>query len=165
MNQLFIDPLVRLTKRIIDTDQGQFASVPDSVIAVSVFMAISAILQAGADIIIEILAILDMIGKMPLRLEFLFLAIISAVLGMFTLKGLKRKEIDVTRNSLSLSLMVEVFLIASDIHFLMTFEDVNEFVFSVRLPFMILTTLNVFIVIYIIWRMHIFQRKRYPLKF
>lgn len=165
MNQLFIDPLVRLTKRIVDTDQGQFASVPDSVIAVSVFMAISAILQAIADVAIETLALLEMIYKMPLRLEFLFLAIISAVLGMFTLKGLKRKEIDVTRNSLSLSLMVEVFLLVSDSYFLMTFEKVNSFIVSVRLPFMILTSINVFIVLYIIWRMHIFQRKRYPLKF
>lgn len=165
MKQLIVKKLIKLTQRIVDTNQGKFATVPDSVIALSVFMAINAIIQAVADVVIEALSMAQLIVSMPLRLEFLFLAIISSILGIFTLNGLKRKEIDVTRNSLRLSFLVEVFLVVGDVYFLLFDESVNMTVFWIRFPFMLFTTINVGIVSYIVWRMHVFRRRRYPLKF
>ncbi len=165
MKKFFIGNLVKFTRLIVDTNQGKFASVPDSVIALSVFMAINAIIQAIADIIIEGLSLFGLIVSMPLRLEFLFLAIISSILGIFTLQGLMRKEIDVTRNSLRLSLMVEIFLVIGDVYFLLFDESINATIFWIRFPFMVFTTINIGIVVYIIWRMHIFRRRRYLLRF
>lgn len=165
MKQLIIARLVSLTRKIVDTNQGKFASVPDSVIALSAFMALNAIIQLISDVVVETLSTMGMIVYMPLRLEFLFLAVISAVLGIFTLQGLKRKEIDVTRNSLRLSFLVEIFLVIGDVYFLALNESVNRTVFWIRFPFLFFTSVNILIVMYIVWRMHIFHRRRYPLKF
>ena len=165
MKKLVVARLIAFTQRIVDTNQGKFATVPDTVIALSVFMAMSAIIQLVSDIGVEISSAMGWIVYMPLRLEFLFLAVISAVLGIFTLQGLKRKEIDVTRNSLRLSFLVEIFLVTGDVYFLCFDESVNQTVFWIRFPFLLFTTINIGIVTYIVWRMHIFRRRRYPLKF
>lgn len=157
--------LEKMTKEILDTNQGRLAEVPDKVIAVSLFMAINAIIQAVADISIEILATAKLIPALPFRFEFLCLAIISAILGYFTLMGLRRRELDVTKNSLILSLFVETVLVAGDLIYVFIFPKASTGYFLLRLPFIAITTLNIFIVIYIIWRTHIFRTRKYPLKF
>jgi hypothetical protein len=160
-----LEVLERMTKEILDTNQGRLAEVPDKVIAVSLFMAINAIIQAVADISIEILSMAQLIPSLPFRFEFLCLAIISAILGQFTLMGLRRRELDVTKNSLTLSLFVEIALLAGDLIFVFVTPGASTGYFLLRLPFMIFTAINVFIVLYIIWRTHIFRTRKYPLKF
>lgn len=154
-----------MTKEVLDTNQGRLADVPDKVIAVSLFMAINAIIQAVADILIEVLALSKVIPSMPFRFEFLCLAVISAILGQFTLAGLRRRELDVTKNSLILSLFVEIALLAGDFIFVFITPGASTGYFFLRLPFMVFTAINVFIVVYIIWRTHIFRTRKYPLKF
>ena len=69
-----LSALAKMTKEVIDTNQGRLADVPDKVIAVSLFMAINAIIQAVADIGIEVLALTKVIPSLPFRFEFLCLA-------------------------------------------------------------------------------------------
>jgi hypothetical protein len=164
-NVPIIGVIKRWTEEMIDTNQGKLAEVPNKVILASLFMAINAIMQAVIDIMIEILALLQLIPSLPFRFEFLSLAVISAILGYFTLIGLRRRELDVTKNSLILSLFVETALVAGDIIFVFIFPTTSMAYFLLRLPFIFFTTINIGIVCYIIWRTHIFRTRKYPLKF
>ena len=166
MPNFFIKAIKTLTRYFLDTEQGKFTEVPDVVIGLSLFMAVSAVIQAIADFILESLSLFEMIPKIPFRLEFLFLTIISAMLGIFTLEGLSRKEIDVTRNSLILSLVVEMFLVISDIWFLMQHSgNTTLWPEVVRIPFLIFTSINVLIVTYISFKMYILNHQKFPFRF
>jgi hypothetical protein len=164
-SSVILGTLEKMTKEILDTNQGKLAEVPDKVIAVSLFMAINAIVQAAVDIGIEIFSFIGLLPKLPFRFEFLCLAVISAILGQFTLMGLRKRELDVTKNSLILSLFVEIALLSGDIIFVFITPGASTGYLFLRLPFMAFTAMNVIIVLYIIWRTHIFRTRKYPLKF
>jgi len=122
-------------------------------------MAINAITQAGLDIILESMVLLEMVPKIPFRLDFISLTLLSALLAWQTLKGLARKELDVTRNSVQVSLFVEAFLVVGDVYFIISHLHTNLWVLYFRLPFVILTGLNIFILIYIVYRLKLFWFK------
>jgi hypothetical protein len=86
----------------------------------------------------------------------LCLTFISAVLGYFTLEGLKHRELDVTRNSVFLSFVVEFSLILADLYFIFNFPDITPEVVAMRIPFMVLTGLNIIILIFISIRGRVF---------
>lgn len=155
----------RLTSKIVDPDSGKLTLVPDSVILLSLYVSINALFQAIIDFVIEALSLAGFILKLPVRVEFMFLTVISAVLGYFTLQGLRRREIDVTRNSLILSLLVEASLVTGDWYFVSQSAESSNQIDWIRLPFMLVTFGNILIVLYIMWRTKIFNIKKYPLKY
>jgi hypothetical protein len=140
----------------IDTNQGQLKFFPDPIIWLSSFISLSALFQAITDYIFEILSFFDLIFKIPLRFEFIFLTFISAVLGYFTLDGLKRRELDVTRNSVFLSFVVEWSLLLADVYFIFNFADITPEVIALRIPYMFLTGLNIILLTFIVIRGKIF---------
>jgi hypothetical protein len=139
-----------------DFDAGKLKNIPNLVIILSILMSASALLQFFADLVLEILLITGYLPHHPFRIDFLFLTGISALISFHTLQGIRRKEIDVTQDSTQVSLLVEIGLVFGDLYYLLTYTNVTAVTLWMRLPFMILTTINIFIVIYIIYRLKLF---------
>ena len=73
------------------------------------------------------------------------------MLAYHTFKGLRERRLEVARDATQVSFLVEIALIAGDIFMLMNAADSDfRVLFFTRLPFLILTSINVFIVIYIV---------------
>jgi hypothetical protein len=137
----------------IDEEAGALRNIPNFMIRLSMFMSINAILQAIIDITVEVLILFNVISlKLPFRLEFLFLTLISTVIAYLTLKGLREGNLDVTRNNLLLGLIVESFLVLGDLYLLITIRDNFWPVFFFRLFFIVLTSVNIAIISYLIIR-------------
>ncbi|MEM1312638.1 MAG: hypothetical protein AAGF07_04205 [Patescibacteria group bacterium] len=137
----------------IDTEAGALNNIPDIIIKFSVFMSANAIFQAVLDVIIEVLILSGITPfKIPFRLEFLFLTLISTIIAYLTLNGLREGNLDLTKNTLFLGFIVETSLLLADIYLL--FNTTKEFwvVFGVRTPFLILTSFNIALVSFILYR-------------
>lgn len=146
---------IRILTAPIDTEAGELVNLPDFVIGLTVFMSANAILQAIADIVIETLVLTEAVPfKIPFRLEFLFLTLISTVIAYMTLKGLREGNLDVTKNTLLLGLIVESSLVIGDVYLLMNTGKDLMMILLVRLGFLILTSTNIGIISYILWRRH-----------
>lgn len=74
--------------------------VPRRAVRAAIVVSFNAILMAVAEIIIEILIVLSAYPKLPFRLDFFFLTILSALLGVHTLHGVRGGHFDTSRNSL-----------------------------------------------------------------
>ncbi len=145
----------------IDKEAGDLTNIPNTVINWSRFMSLNAIFQAMADIIIEIIILLNLVSfKLPFRLEFLLLTMISTVIAYLTLKSMREGNLDVTKNTLIIGLLVESSLVIGDIYLLFNTNQYFWMTLLVRLPFMILTSFNITIITRIIWRNISIKSKR-----
>lgn len=144
---MILEKIYRNLTAPIDTEAGQLTNIPDFVIAWVIFMSGNAILQAFADIFLEIAILTEVVSfKIPLRLEFLFLTVLSTVIAYLTLKGLREGNMDVTQNTLIIGLIVETSLVLGDTYLLFNTDKDFWIIFAVRLPFMILTSMNILII-------------------
>lgn len=149
--------LEKHTERLIDKDRGKLRYVPNVVIDLVFFLCFSVLLQFFADILLKILGYTGLILQMPWRTDFLFLTAISALMGYQTLVGMQRRELDVTRNSVQLGLLVETALVVGDIYFVVAYPELFPGLLYIRLPFLILTVLNFFILVFVAYRLKLFQ--------
>jgi hypothetical protein len=121
--------------------------IPNSVIFASAFLSASAVIQFIVDMCIELIAYLNLIPKIPLRIDFISLTTISAFLAYQTLTGLRRRELDVTENSLKLGFLVESALIIGDLVYL--YSNPVQYYISLRIPFLFFTSVNLTLITYI----------------
>lgn len=145
----------------IDTEAGALNNIPNFVIAWSIFMSVNAIFQAFADLIIEMLILMEVVAfKIPLRIEFLCLTLISTVIAYLTLKSMRNGEMDVTQNTLLVGFFVESSLVLGDVYLL--FNTTKDFwiIFLIRLPFMLLTSSNIAAIYYMMNRADRIRRAR-----
>jgi hypothetical protein len=150
----------------IDTEAGALINIPNSLIRLSIFMSLNAIFQAIADIVIEILILTEIVSfKIPLRVEFLFLTLISTVIAYLTLKGLREGNLDVTKNTLLIGLLVESSLVLGDIYLLFNTSSYFWVTLFIRLPFMIFTSSNIWIISRLIWKNISIKKARPNYKF
>lgn len=160
MSNFITKPIIKLVNNLtsfIDHDEGQLKHLPNFIIYLSLWVSISNILQTLADYTLEILSILHLLPfKIAFNPEYLFLLTIGAILAKFNLEGLRRKEIDVSKNGLNLAFIVESAILCSDI-FLITSRTDNLLHIYSRIPFMILTSINIVIVTYTIFKLHFFE--------
>lgn len=140
----------------VDYSNHKLKPIPNSVIAASLLISLNAITMAISDVIIETLSATDLINKIPFRIDFLSLTFLSALLALQTVKGLRRRELDITQQAISIGLFVEISLIIGDIYFLHQ-RNYDNYLISIRLPFILLTSVNAFLLIYIIFRTNLFQ--------
>eukprot|EP00164_Ancoracysta_twista_P008018 GFYU01011499.1.p1 GENE.GFYU01011499.1~~GFYU01011499.1.p1 ORF type:complete len:399 (-),score=97.44 GFYU01011499.1:7-1203(-) len=96
-----------------------------------------------AEIIIEVLMVLELIPKIPFRLDFLTLTLVSTVLAFQTLKGVLSRSVEVTRDALQVAMIIEIGLILGDTLFAAYQSDDYPAIIAYRVPFMILTASNV----------------------
>jgi hypothetical protein len=148
----------KYTRQIVNIDPsaGKLKYCPDAVIWLSFWVSLSSLAQAFADFMLEFLSLAGFILKIPFRVEFLMLTIIAAMLGRFALTGLRQREIDISKNSILLGIVVESSLIVSDIYFIFFDEASTQALDLIRTPFLLLTALNVLILIYISLRVRLF---------
>lgn len=146
-------------ERHFDTTHGQLRKFPKSIIMLSYIMCLSILFQGFLDIIMKFGGYTPWITSMPWRIDFLFLTTISVLIGFQTLNGMKQQKLDVTRNSIQLGLIVEASLVVGDLHFVSVYGSIIPEVFWFRLPFIVLTVINIFILAYIITKMSVFRNK------
>ena len=148
------------TRRLFDVDDGKLKDVPNVVIWLVYIMCMSVLIQGIADVVLKVGGFTPLLVKLPWRMDFLFLTLISVVMGYQALKGMRRRELDVTRNSVQIGVLVEIGLVVGDIYFIA--QNIADYpgVLWIRMPFMVLTTFNVFIFIYIIQRLDLFKDKK-----
>jgi len=112
-------------------------------------VSFNCILMAVAEAVLESLIITGMTPKVPFRLEFVFLTMLSAIVGWQAIWGILRDSPDLTKNSLVCSLLLEVSLISSDLEFFFRTEvqDVIDFVLQMRIPFVVVTSINAVLIV------------------
>ena len=134
--------------QIIDTNQGQLRRVPNHILALSLFLCINVLSQGIADILLKIIGYTRFLPAMPWRVDFLFLTAISVLMGYRSFTGMRHRKFDVTRNSIELGLLVEISLVVGDVLFVMEQISTMPIVLFLRLPFLVLTSINIVILLY-----------------
>lgn len=133
---------------IIRTDEGELRPVPNHILFLTVFLCLNVLLQGLADIALKLLSYTDILEPLPWRTDFLFLTAVSVLMGYRTITGMHRRKFDVTRNSIELGLLTEVGLVVGDCEFI--WKNLLEIphVFAMRMPFIVLTSINIVILLY-----------------
>lgn len=142
---------------MFDVDKGQLKEFPRPVIWWVYLMSMSVLLQGLADIVLKVGGYAGVMVKFPWRMDFLFLTVISVLMGYQTLIGMRRRELDVTRNSVQIGLLVEIGLVVGDVYFVLQNYDWLPEALVIRAPFIVFTTLNIFILLYIVWKLSLFR--------
>jgi len=133
---------------VIEPGEGDLRYVPGHILALTVFLCLSVLLQGIADVVLKIVSYTPLLTSLPWRTDFLFLTAISVLMGYRTLQGMRMRRFDVTRNSIELGVLVEISLVIGDTQFIFQhLSDIPE-VLPMRLPFIILTTINIGILVY-----------------
>jgi hypothetical protein len=135
-------------------------TVQNEIIYFSLLLSFSVIGQALVDFVLETMSLLGLIDPIPFRLEFLFLTLLSGILGFFTLSGIRKRHIDLTRSSLITSICLEVSLVASDVYYLSRINEFGQYYERIRLPFIILTSINILLILVIIWQSKVFSNQQ-----
>ena len=117
-------------------------------------MSVNVLWQGIADIALKLGGYTPWIVQFPWRVDFLFLTAISVLMGYQTLIGIRRRELDVTRNSVQIGILVELGLLVGDIYFVIQNFDTLDHVLAIRMPFMILTFLNILILAYLVKKLN-----------
>lgn len=149
-----------LVKHLFEVERGQLKHVPNFVIFLIYVLCLSVIFQAGLDLVIETLMLTGVIAKIPLRVNFLFLTLISTVMGIQTLKGMSRRKLDVTRNSILIGIIVEAALIIGDVVLIYGMAEELGALPYIRLPFVMMTLMNFAILVYVAHTLRVFRNRR-----
>ena len=135
-------------KHILHTNEGQLRRVPNRTLVLAFFVSINVLLQGIADIVLKLVSYSALLPPLPWRTDFLFLTAVSVLMGYRSFQGMLHQKFDVTRNSIELGMLVEIGLVVGDISFVNAhFIDIPQ-VLLMRLPFIILTSLNILILFY-----------------
>ena len=140
--------LNRIVGRVFETNGGQLRRVPNHILALTLFVCASVVFQGIADIVLKLTSYTTILPALPWRTDFLFLTFVSVLMGYRTLGGMHHRKFDVTKNSIELGLLVEIALIVGDMEFIYLHVVDIPHVLLMRLPFIILTIINVMILIY-----------------
>lgn len=145
------------TRRIFDTNAGKLKKFPKHIVWLVYFMALNVLAQGIMDVSIKLASYTPWMKTLAWRTDFLFLTAISVLMGYQTLIGMRRRELDVTRNSVQIGLLVEVALLVGDAWFIIQNRVILPEALPIRMPFMIFTLLNIIILSYLVFRLHLFK--------
>lgn len=137
-----------LAKRTLPHNQGELSPVPNYILTLIAFLCLNVLLQGIADVALKILGYTPLLPSVPWRTDFLFLTAISVLMGYRTFTGMLRRKFDVTRNSIELGVLVELALVIGDATFIGEQYQFIPYILPMRLPFIILTSINIVILIY-----------------
>jgi len=161
----FIEYADMLVHELFEVERGQLKHIPNFVIFLIYVLCLSVLFQAGLDFVIEVLMLGGFIEKIPLRVDFIFLTIISTIMGIQTLKGMTRRKLDVTRNSILIGIIVETALITGDLVLIYGRSHELGILPMIRLPFLMLTFLNLGILLFVSSKLKVFRDRKGKLKF
>jgi len=160
MKNKIINFLNRHTTRIVDKNDSKFRLYPRWLIWLILFLSYNVLLQGIADVVIKASGYTPWFNALPARWDFLFLTGVSVLMGYQVLIGMRRRELDVTRNSFAMGILVESGLVISDVVHLANYASDHEYLFMIRLPFIIFTTINFIILVGIAHRLKLFRGKK-----
>ena len=160
MLSVFTKFLDNHTRQIFDVDKGKLKHVPNVVIWLVYIMSMSVLIQGLADVIVKILGYTPFVPALPWRIDFLSLTCISVVMGSQAIRGMRRRELDVTRNSMLIGMLVECALVISDVVFIYSYGSVLPIALPIRLPFIVLTTINICILLYVSSYLSLFKNNK-----
>lgn len=135
-------------KHMLHTSEGQLRRVPNHVLALTMFLCINVLLQGIADVVLKLLSYTALLPDLPWRTDFLFLTAVSVLMGYQSFMGMHHRKFDVTRNSIELGLLVEIGLVVGDVIFIHEHLVGIPHVLPMRLPFIVLTAVNILILLY-----------------
>ena len=118
------------------------------------------ILMFIVEVVIEFALLFKILSHIPFRLNFLSLTALSVVLAIQAIRGVRQGEIELTGNALVMSAAVELLLIFGDIVYLVQYADTYPLVVKIRIPFMILTSINFCLVNFLAFHTHWVSRNR-----
>ncbi len=140
--------ITKTLRSVLHTNEGQLRRVPNHVLALALFLSINVLLQGIADVALKLVSYTELLSPLPWRTDFLFLTAVSVLMGYRSFTGMLHQKFDVTRNSIELGLLVELGLVVGDLVFIRAhLSDIPQVV-PMRLPFVILTTINIVILMY-----------------
>jgi len=137
----------------------QVEQVPRQAVRAAMVVSINALVMAAAEILIEILMVSGVYPKLPFRLDFFFLTLLSALLGYHTLVSVRQGHFDTSRNALQVGGLVELALIVGDVVFIAESAEKNPASVPTRVPFLVLTALNLGLVIFLYVEMYRFHKR------
>ena len=144
------------TKIIVDDEAHKSFRFPRSVVVAVYLLSLSVLFQGIGDVLLKVFGYIDLLPKLPWRTDFLFLTGISVLMGYQAIIGIRRREMDVTRNSVQLGFIVELALIVGDVEFIVHNYSEIPAVLWLRLPFLVLTTANIFLILFVVKRIKLF---------
>lgn len=154
-----------LVHELFDVERGQLKHIPNFVIFLIYVLCLSVIFQAALDLVIEAMMLTGLVEKIPLRIDFIFLTLISTVMGVQTLKGMSQRKLDVTRNSILVGIIVETALITGDLVMIAQESEGIGVLPLIRVPFLMLTFMNLGILLYVAHRLKVFRDRKGNLRF
>lgn len=150
----------RHSTRIVDKNAQKFRLYPRWIIWLILFLSYNVLAQGVADLFIKFGGYTPLFEGFPARWDFLFLTAVSVLMGYQVLMGMRRRELDVTRNSFAIGILVEAGLVISDIIYVIQHADDYAGLLAVRMPFIILTFINFLILVSISHHLKLFKNRR-----
>jgi hypothetical protein len=144
---------------LIEQSVRRVEEVPRRAILAALATSFNSLLMAVAEILIEVLMVVGVYPKLPFRLDFFFLTLLSALLACQTLQGVRQGHFDTSRNSLQVAALVESALIAGDILFMVDFSEKYPVSIPTRMPFLIPTAINLALIIFVYIEMYRFHKR------
>ncbi len=160
MKEKIIRFLNQHTTRIVDDNNRKFKLYPKWLIWFILFLSYNVLLQGIADVLIKVSGYTPWFYALPARWDFLFLTGVSVLMGYQVLIGMRRRELDVTRNSFALGILVEAGLVISDVLHLIDYASHHEYLLAIRMPFIVLTTINLTILVAIARHLKLFRGRK-----
>lgn len=120
-----------------------------------IYQSSSSILQFFADITIEILVLVGVLPYVKFRMAYTFLAFITGFTSFKTLDSIRKNDFGLVHEDIQVTFICELSLIATDFWFVFGLNHLN-FIF-IRLPFIVLTFINLFIISFIMIKYRLFS--------
>lgn len=114
-----------------------------------VYQSTSSIVQFIVDVIIEMLIVAGIMEyQFAFRTEYIMMAFLTSFFSFKTLDSIRKDDFGLVHEDIQGTMILEVSLVISDFWFLWGLDHLD--MFWIRLPFIVLTTINGFIIHYII---------------
>lgn len=133
------------------------SEVPQEIVRMMLLVSYNALLQCTADVAIETLMLAGLVPKIELRVSFIFLTFLSALLAIHTLGDIDDNRLDTTVQSMRVGMLVEFGLVSEDIYFIAYEPDpyIQSLKFYYRIAFLFLTCVNIALMVKLSRRLHI----------
>lgn len=126
-------------------------------------ISINVLFQGIVDIVLKVAGYTSFFVTFPWRVDFLFLTAVSVLLGWQAISNMKRGYLDLTKNALILSFLVEIGLVISDVTFVIKNLAILPYVTEIRIPFVILTLFNIVLLLMILKNLKLYAFLEYKI--
>lgn len=120
-----------------------------------VVQSASSIFQFFADVLIEVLVLTGTLPSVEYRFAYTLLAFITAFTSFKTWDAIRRDRFGLVHEDIQITLLCELSLITTDFWFVYGLH--NEDFLYIRLPFIVLTAINLFIIIHIMMKYNLWS--------